>query len=440
MHHYTVFQRCSLFILAPLLALSATSALAVPSYARQTGMACQSCHTVFPELTAFGRSFKLNGYTLTGIKQITAAAGGNSTGLALNDIPPLSAMLQLGYTHLKKTEPGTQNDDVQFPQQLSFFFAGQIAPHTGSFMQITYDQASDKLNWDNTDIRYARQGTLAGISTVYGLTLNNAPTVQDVWNSTPVWGFPWAGSGSAPGPSSAALIDGALAQDSAGLGAYAMWNDHLYTEVSLYRSAHLGQTRPDTTSADTISRLAPYWRLAWQQYIGRAYLEVGTYGIYARLKPSGVDGRTDDFTDVAFDAQYELPVGDDLLSLHTTYINEKRDLNATFAAGGSDQASNDLQTFRFDGNYHFGNRFVATAGYFDTHGDRDRTLNAFSRNGQPDSNGYIIQGAFLPWQNVKFVAQYTGYNKFDGSSNNFDGSGRSASDNDTFYLLGWFMW
>ncbi|MDA8093485.1 MAG: hypothetical protein M0T84_06145, partial [Betaproteobacteria bacterium] len=41
-----------------LLALSAAPAAAVPSYARQTGLACEACHTVFPELTPFGRRFK----------------------------------------------------------------------------------------------------------------------------------------------------------------------------------------------------------------------------------------------------------------------------------------------------------------------------------------------------------------------------------------------
>ena len=44
---------------------------AVPSFARQTGMACAACHTVFPELTPFGREFKLNGYVLDNIKQVT---------------------------------------------------------------------------------------------------------------------------------------------------------------------------------------------------------------------------------------------------------------------------------------------------------------------------------------------------------------------------------
>ena len=40
------------------------NANALPSFARQTGMSCVACHTSFPELTPFGREFKLNGYTL----------------------------------------------------------------------------------------------------------------------------------------------------------------------------------------------------------------------------------------------------------------------------------------------------------------------------------------------------------------------------------------
>jgi len=46
-----------LFQLLPL-----NTAKAVPSFARQTGMPCNECHTVFLELTPFGRTFKLGGY------------------------------------------------------------------------------------------------------------------------------------------------------------------------------------------------------------------------------------------------------------------------------------------------------------------------------------------------------------------------------------------
>ncbi|MFI5245032.1 MAG: hypothetical protein ACHQQR_07385, partial [Gemmatimonadales bacterium] len=44
----------------------------IPSFSRQTKLACSMCHTGFPQLTPFGRLFKLNGYTLTGLPMITA--------------------------------------------------------------------------------------------------------------------------------------------------------------------------------------------------------------------------------------------------------------------------------------------------------------------------------------------------------------------------------
>src|SRR5487761_2493331 len=39
---------------------------ALPSYARQTGHPCGTCHTDFPGLTPYGRRFKIGGYTAGG--------------------------------------------------------------------------------------------------------------------------------------------------------------------------------------------------------------------------------------------------------------------------------------------------------------------------------------------------------------------------------------
>ena len=44
----------------------------VASFARQTNLPSSACHTTHPELTPLGRVFKLNGYTMTGIQQITS--------------------------------------------------------------------------------------------------------------------------------------------------------------------------------------------------------------------------------------------------------------------------------------------------------------------------------------------------------------------------------
>ena len=54
-----------LAVLAAIL-LTSPRAEALPSYARQTGQECAACHNGFPELTPYGRLFKLNGYTFSG--------------------------------------------------------------------------------------------------------------------------------------------------------------------------------------------------------------------------------------------------------------------------------------------------------------------------------------------------------------------------------------
>src|SRR5579863_10275429 len=87
------------------LGLAAPMAHAVPSFARQTGMACEACHTVFPELTHFGRLFKANGYTLDNLKQVRDIDATKQELLSLATLPPLAAMIQVSQTWLNSPLP-----------------------------------------------------------------------------------------------------------------------------------------------------------------------------------------------------------------------------------------------------------------------------------------------------------------------------------------------
>src|SRR4030081_2562140 len=71
----------ALWLLIPLGFIS--NADAIPIYARQTNLKCASCHTIFPELTPFGRKFKLGGYALGEREKIPLAL---MTVLAVNKI------------------------------------------------------------------------------------------------------------------------------------------------------------------------------------------------------------------------------------------------------------------------------------------------------------------------------------------------------------------
>jgi len=436
---YSLVALCGLVLASP--------AQAVPSFARQTGMPCASCHTVFPELTPFGRSFKLHGYTLTGINQITAESSRAASALQLNSIPPLSAMLQVSYTNVKKSPSDTQNSDVQFPQEFSLFYAGAISDHAGSFAQITYEQASGNFGWDNTDLRYANDAMDHRLH--WGLTANNSPGVQDLWNSSPVWGYPWSGPGDAApaGPSVEPFMssENFVALNSAGLGLYGMLDDTLYGELTLYRSAHVGTAAPNGDSTQTIIDAAPYWRLAWQHAVGGSdNIMVGTYGMSAKFHPQGVSGPRDAYLDTAVDTQYEHYMGSgDSVSVHGSYTHEDQDLRST----GSSQSLS-FDQVKLDGTYHFGSHATATLAYFNIWGNRDAYYPNYANGDgdplnptdtgadpfKPDSNGFIAQAAYLPWENTKLTLQYTWYNKLDGST-----SSHNTTDNNTLYLLAWIV-
>jgi hypothetical protein len=464
---------------AILLAWIATSFLstippanAVPSFARQTGLSCEACHTVFPELTHFGRMFKANGYTLTSLPQVKGVTPEKEERLSLNQVPPLSLMLQLSNTSLGKSLPdssglhGTaQNGTVSFPQQVSLFYAGRIAPQLGVFGQLTYSNSSGSVQIDNTDVRFADLVVLPNEkSLIYGLSLNNNPTVQDVWNGTPAFSYPYQSSNANVSPLARTAVDGTFAQSVAGLSGYALWNESVYAELGIYRSAKQGFVNPitgaagplDGTAANVVKGTAPYWRVAFEQQWDQHSLEIGAYGTTFKLLPGGgsaaapttLQGPTNRFQDVAEDVQYQFLGDNHIFSMAATHIRESQTLDASFAAGTSANPKNDLTTSRVTGTYFYRRKWGGSASYFSTTGSTDPILYALgsapgvttSANGSPDTTGWIVEADYLPWLNVKLSVQYTSFTKFNGGGSNYDGYGRNASDNNTVFVAAWLAY
>lgn len=472
MRHIPGIQRA---IAAAVLALLlAPAAQAVPSFARQTGMACEACHTVFPELTHFGRVFKANGYVLDNLKQVEDVNSARQEMLELAKTPALSIMAQVSYTQLKTRLPDTSNPAAPgltqsgtagFPQQLSLFYAGKVAPHFGAMAQLTYANDSGTIGIDNTDLRFADTAVLPHKqSLIYGISLNNNPTVQDLWNSTPAWGFPYAASNAAVSPLAATQIDGTLAQEVAGISAYAFWKESLYAEIGGYRSAKQGQTNVltgaagplDGSASNVIEGFAPYWRVAYEHDWRANSLEAGLYGAEFKLfpgsasgTPTPLQGPDNRFNDVAVDFQYQFVGEDHIFTVEGTRIHEQMHLVASFAASAAN-LSDDLTTERVWATYYYERHIGATAGWFSTTGSTDAGLYpapaiggpgvVTSANGSPDTKGLIGEVNYLPWLNTKLSLQYTHYTQFNGASTNYDGNGRNASDNDTLYLVLWFAY
>jgi len=420
----------------------------VPSFSRQTKLSCAMCHNGFPQLTAFGRMFKLNGYTLSGLPTITDQRDSTHTSLALSPVAPLSVMALISNTSLAKAMDGTQRSTTQFPQQVSLFAASEISPKAGIFAQFTYEDQRGTFGVDNIDIRAASHVTVHEKDVLYGVTLHNNPTVQDVWNTTPAWGFPFTSSAVAPAPSASTLVDGALAQSVVGLGAYALYDGLVYAEVTGYTSAPQGAKLPaDSSATSTTHGVAPYWRVALQRNFGATYLMVGTFGLSARLFPTGITGPTNSYRDVGVDAQLERKVGTGTLIGRASLIREAQTGRASVVANEAEHGTNTLRSLKVNATYVASPLTTLSAGVFGVTGSPDALMYAAgdvtgSATGKPDSQGTIVEWTHAPWLNTRIGAQYVMYSKFNGRATSYDvtAGGRNANQNNTLYLYLWLAY
>ena len=448
--HLLRYRACALALLLFTVMSLPRIASAVPSFARQTGMPCSQCHTLSfgPALTAYGRQFKLNGYTF---------------GEGEHPMP-LAAMIQGGFSRPDAALPDApaahfSNRENLSVDQVSLFVATRLTDHIGMFSQSTYSGVDRHFSWDNTDIRYARALSLFGTDAVVGISVNNNPTVQDLWTSTPAWGYPYITSPLVPGASTGPVISGGLGQLVLGATAYTMIHDHVYLEAGAYKGLSdrwLGNVGLYPANNAHVNGAAPYWRAAYQfnkGEHGEHYFSVGTFGLDVKMQPDPTVPDTDHYTDVAFDATYQYtPEGPGAILANASLIHEKQQLNATFNGGGSDNATNHLNALALDVSYAYRQTWSTGVGLFDISGGRDLTRYGAaplsgSNNGSPDTRGYTVQFECVPlgkmqswgrpWVNLRVGLQYTGYLRFNGGTTNYDGFGRSASQKNSLFLFSW---
>lgn len=137
-----------------------TDALAVPAFARQTGMACSACHfQAYPILTSFGKQFKIDGFALMGSQAALEGEQGLSLPVTLN----MAVLLKLRYQKTNGREmtpaeystwaalpeqvaagvpasnpnPRTTNSGrFDLPDEFALFAAGRISENIGALVEI----------------------------------------------------------------------------------------------------------------------------------------------------------------------------------------------------------------------------------------------------------------------------------------------------------------
>ena len=472
-------------LLALLLPLTAS---ALPVFARQTGQNCVACHAggQFPELTPYGRLFKLTGYTI-----------GERT-------VPFSLMGVASFARVKDTSK-TDDPTVDFQKNNSLMFAtgsvfaaGKVTDNIGAFAQITYDNYArqevgpngelgrfrGQAVADNMDFRYADRLVDGARDFIFGVSVNNNPSVSDPWNTAPAW-MQYVPNAT---PTSHQFVDGpfpglASGGNVAGATAYAYWNRTWYGEFGLYRSAVGPASFFAAGIADDnrthLGGSNPYWRLAYTREWGPHNLMVGTTGMVSHVFDAGSDlsdpNNRAKFKNLGVDAQYQYLLDPHAVTAQLAIMQQKVDYSPNAMAAAAppffladgvtpvDPASPSDRTtsLRAKLSYVYQAKYGGSIAVFDVTGTAN-TLNQTSGfdstglitsddpngtgitstrvtgnlSGKPDTRGATYELFWMPIQFVRVGMQYTAYTKFNGASDNYDGFGRNARDNDTlrFYL------
>ncbi len=419
-------------MVATLLPLEAS---ALPAFARQTGQNCVACHAggQYPELTPYGRMFKMTGYTI-GERTI-----------------PISVMGLATYSNIANAPSDAQKHAQPIFATGSLFLAGKMSENIGAFVQFTYDNYavdngdgtfSGHTIADNMDFRFASHIVDEQRDWVYGVSINNNPSISDPWNTAAAW-MQYVPT---PSPSSYQFIDGkapypkfGTGGNIAGLSAYLFWSRTLYAEVGSYGTADQAfsfmSTGIDDAGKTKLSGGNPYWRLALSHEWGPHNVMVGASGMTAKVYDVGSDnsdpGNLGRFQNNGFDAQYQYILDPHTVTVQWAYMKQQQTYSDN--AGGTPGLTDTNDVTRAKLSYIYRAKYGGSLSYFNQNG----TTNVQS---EPGTTGWTYEAIWIPSQNVRLGAQYTTYSKYQGAGSNYDGAGRNASDNNTLFLYAWFAY
>ena len=117
---------------------------AVPAFARQTGLACSTCHFQhYPALNAFGRAFKAGGYT-----QIGGEGKVEGEDLSIPDTLNASLVTKVRYQKTNGKDNNNENGStdtnkgqLQFPDEAALLIGGRAGEHVGFLLEAQLGDA-----------------------------------------------------------------------------------------------------------------------------------------------------------------------------------------------------------------------------------------------------------------------------------------------------------
>ena len=450
-----MFRKPLLLLIGLLSMVSSQSALATPAFARQTGEPCSACHmeSYGPYLTPNGRLFKLKGYQAGHANELPDLLNGFS-GQAIGS-----------FTNTQKGVPGgaatgfsPNNNFVNDWDAL--YWTGRVIDKVGAYFQLNFSpQVDNNIHLAMADVRFADNMNLLDEDFIYGVSANDGPTMSDVWMTVPQWMYPYTTSPIAPAPASQTLMTQFMNGTAGGMSVYTLWNNMIYTELGAYTSmASNMQNGLGVYSRNNqlIDGGAPYWRLWMQHAVGPHVFMLGTYGMQANMYPQyQTSAGTDSWVDWNLDTNYMWMEGDHMVMLMGRYTQDEMNLYASQKLGYSSSVYNNQSNLMLMAMYTLEQTYTFAFSFNNIGGTANPAMYSpgavsGSRTGSPDSQYFQLQFDYVPFgkgtamtdpfMNLRFSLQYTAYETFNGASQNYDGKGRNAADNNTLYLATYLMW
>jgi hypothetical protein len=221
--------------------------------------------------------------------------------------------------------------------------------------------------------------------------------------------------------------------------------------------------------------LTPYWRLALTRAWGAHNLMVGTAGMLAKVANDPADPSSRDrFRDLSLDAQYQYLLDPHAVTMQFVVARQRHTypdaaagqaVEFVDASGGALAVTNAADTTnvaRLKASYVYQAKYGGSLAWFNLTGSTnsanqssgfdpsttsittsDPAATVLSTrvngnlSGNPGMTGRTYEAFYNPVQNIRIGAQFTAYSRYNGAKTNYDGFGRDAKDNNSWFVYMW---
>ncbi len=381
---------------------------AVPSYARQVKKPCTACHTIWPNLTQYGRQFKVKAYTDVSPdwEMIT------KDNLNLATIAPFSARV-IAFPNVNG-DPGSGNSSSSAIDALQLFVASRVYDYAGVFASAEWSPDTDTIGVPT--VKVAFQYPISEGNTIGFVAFKGLSAAADPFNSLGgrdralAWG-----DESLPSILTAGWAFDFWSEGNIGFVAHGYFvGNRLYAAIGTMRGglssdapAGLSNSMSPTSDTDPYDY---YARVAWDQKLSNGAITFGAAMYDGKQRVIAVGGATPAaYTPIAdakvrrgyIDASLEQNFGEDHLFEVQALLGSGKETNLSPLGFTGDERK--FAGSYLEASYFYQRKFGVVASLNNiTFKDVDATDLA----PVDKVNGRLIALNYLPWLNTKIALQY----------------------------------